>query len=118
MPLPPLPLGVEAAIRQFARQSQLTREQLMQIIGEALGTAAQQPEPNDPEFDDEDPDVIEADATINVPDEELNMHPTTDLSSRMTPRRARRLAKVRNMSGYKRVTSMAQRRRMRRQAAS
>ena len=111
MPLPILPEGLEAGLRQFMRQSQIDSDELLQVMSETFGMGAQQPD------DDEDPDVIEADGTINVPDEELNMHPVTDLSSRMTPRRARRLARVRNMSGYKRVTTPAQRRHLRRRTA-
>ena len=44
MPLPILPDGLEAGLRQFMRQSQIGTDVLMQIINEAFGTAAQQPD--------------------------------------------------------------------------
>ncbi len=110
MPLPPLPNNLETGLRQFARGAQLSGQQLLAVIRAAI-LADESGEP------DEDEDVIEADASILPPDDGLDLHPPTTELERMTPQRARRLARVRNMSGYKRVTTPAQRRHLRRRSA-
>ena len=119
MPLPILPDGLEAGLRQFMRQSQIGTDVLMDIINEALGATAQQPEKDDP-VDDEDPDQVIADATILVPDEELNPHAPTELQAlrtRMPAWRVRQLKQVHSQRGFKRNTSRARRQQIRRRTA-
>ena len=112
MPLPILPEIIDRKLRDFMDQTQIGTDQLMKIISAAFDRGAEQ----DPDFEDEEP--VAADATINVPDEELNPHPATELAASMTPQRARRLKNVGNMAGYKRVTTASQRRHIRRRKSA
>ena len=115
MPLPPLPLNVETAIRGFARVSQLNNAQVMRIIADALGAE------QDPDIEDEDPDQVTADATVLPPDEELNPHAPTELQRlrlQMPTWRVRQLERVHNQRGFKRLTSRSRRKVLHRQAAS
>ena len=103
MPLPIIPNDVLSALRLFARQSKLSADELLQIVSDAIF---------DPDADADDADTVVADATILPPDEGLDLHPLTTLSS-MGPRRARRLAGVATLRGYQRITTTARRRRIR-----